>query len=439
MEIDNLDVETEQVLVVLRQNSRSIYIHGPVQQFINIQMNRYYHWIEIKEYKICFKILNKMQVVLGQTLKKLGNELTGFYTPVKELLLILLDEQRQYSLQDKNQVMKSKIQLQVDNDKYDDEVQSNLTFFMDCFDSIVCCINNLAYIYLLRDNISKALCYLYRAAIARLIHIDSYRSYYHMVLICLNLAAVYRQQNQYDDAVNMITKSITELERLDSQQVKLKFMESRLYVQNYLEYYMKEFFDFKLKLPQNMPYVIIQYNLCLSYQFFATLLEYQNKKADYNICKTYYTQVYNMYMQIIVSDKQKTNSQQSKSPALEDIRGYYAKQKSQKQLQLPDEKGPDFEILQRITPKNNIIYSDYIEDLELNVVFTLLEQQFYIEVLVYSYSRDIKQRFYLQCDQIETTDFYSPELYKQLASMLIIDSDSGLIKMRKYRMIDKIK
>jgi hypothetical protein len=96
-----------------------------------------------------------------------------------------------------------------------EELDAILTFFKSVLKKMICVVNNLGVISVLRDRIQDGLAHFYRALTSRLSDCDCFLAYYQAAVVEMNIYFALKQIENHEDAGAIINKAIITMEKLD--------------------------------------------------------------------------------------------------------------------------------------------------------------------------------------------------------------------------------
>ncbi|KAM3139514.1 hypothetical protein pb186bvf_008350 [Paramecium bursaria] len=294
MEFDpqQLDEETEFVLDKFREGYTTLDVKIMIKNFVDSRVQQSFVQIQSLNYKNAYLIYKKIEKVLTISLRNFGKfaDTLPFY---KDIAIYILDTQINLKPGDKLTLLKTPIDLVQQSNSEINE----LYFFI--IRNLIQALNNLGVIYVLRNKFNEAQQSFLRAIQSRSFLIENYLSIYQFSLLLKNLAFLFLQLQQNDDAAQFLNKGILGLEILSNPQLEIQEISINYKIMlNLIEiFYSKK--DIKLlPEPREIQKERMVHLLALSYSYYGDLLEKLEKKQQAKFCKDQYQFLQDLFIKM---------------------------------------------------------------------------------------------------------------------------------------------
>ena len=144
------------------------------------------------------------------------------YLPLKDILMNILDTERQFSPNEKTIFLRHPVSVQQTSIKSKvmkgdafEELEKILNYFKETLGQMISVVNNLGVMSVMRGRFSEGLSHFYRALFCRLQELGTLKSFYQCILLELNISFTSKQMKDHEDSAALLNKAIVVMEKLD--------------------------------------------------------------------------------------------------------------------------------------------------------------------------------------------------------------------------------
>ncbi|CAD8103856.1 unnamed protein product [Paramecium sonneborni] len=439
-----MDIEFDEVMKIFRSNLPYEEIQAMVSSSLEKWQIDYIKNIESEEYKQAFQIGKKVCVILQQNLKqlclKIQNQLPNI-KDIKDIIINILDDNRQFSEAEINQMFDIKVKLKNNDDILPFELKRLQEYLEDHLFFLISFVNNIGAIQILRKNIQIGLNYLCRALFIRSYLVTKNLFIYQQIHLQLNICYALNQMNKPQQAIQLITYPMQILEEMSQDSKTHDFLIKNRIIFSLIEFQINNRQKAMIPYPKEIPPYQIHYHLLLGYQFYAQIFEVLGKTKSQQECQQYFNRMYDEYkrmnpkafeqlkqkQEILAAQLEKKTSRQTTEQKQE-------RQKTE-QKQRTEQREEENRKSEREQDDNSIVFFQAWEDDLFNVAMNLREEQDCLEIIIYSIEIGFTRKLYVSLLDLRG-DYQDMQTYKDLFDQIqIVDLERGqfdLVNQRWY-------
>ncbi|CAK69589.1 unnamed protein product (macronuclear) [Paramecium tetraurelia] len=437
-----MDSEFDEVMKIFRTNLPYEEVQALVTSHLEKWQIDYIKNVEAEEYKKAYKIAKKVCVILQQNLKclclKIQNQLPNI-KDIKDMIITLLDDYRQFSDAEISQMFDVKLKLKKNEDVLPFELKRLQEFLEDHLFILISFVNNIGAIEILRKKTQIGLNYICRALSIRSYLMTKNLFIYQQVQLQLNVCFALNQSNQPQQAIQLITVPMQILEALNQDSKTHDFLVKNRITFSLIEYSINNNQKAMIPYPKEIPPFQIHYHLLLGYQFFAKVFELLGKTKSQQECQQYYNRMYDEYKRMNPKAFEQLKQKQELLAQLQQKSSRQSTQQKQEKQKTETIQVEKDEIeSERLGEDNSIVFFDSWEDESFNVAMNLREEQDCLEIIIYSVEIGFTKKLYVSLLDLRG-DYKDIQTYQNLFNQIqVIDLERGqfdLVNQKWYETI----
>ncbi|CAD8061364.1 unnamed protein product [Paramecium sonneborni] len=423
---NSIDDETNFVLDKFAEGYRLIEIKGVVKNYIEARYQQTFIAINNNDYKVSYYIYKQLEKVLIKALKNFNQD-PDLLTEYSKVMLYLLDNNQTVSSNEKFMILKLPTEVQV-YPKVED-----IDFYYYLLKYVIQTLNNIGVILMRRKKIRNAEIYLMRALAARSYVLETHVSQFQMGVLLENLAFVFLNKEDKQDAQQFMTKALFLFEQLSQPQYEnVEVCINYKFMLNLVEILYNQNEDQLLQQPREIQKEKMVHLLAITYNYYGEVFQSLNLKDQQKFCTEQFQYLCNLMQKwnprIAVKQKRMENIQpQNKSEVdkqVVEIAKHKINQNQVKVDQVDIKKNKvnndclQKEKQQLPSSQNQVLFQNYIQIRTQRFKVIILQLEFFIQIIIFSKPLNLEKSLYIvENDLTEYQKKYYPDSLKSTESL----------------------